>query len=404
MRVAIIGGGIGGLCLAQGLTRAGIQCTVYERDASPDARLQGYRLNIEPIGAQALRDCLPADLWTHLVETAGDVGDGMGVFDEHLHELMREAIPPANVPPERRTHAVSRVTLRQILLSGLDGRVVFGKEFMRYDQRPDGGVAATFADGTVAEADIVIGADGAGSRVRKQMLPQAREIEAPGLGIGGKLILSPATESWLPQALLRGKSMILPKRDFLFTAVFRRRTKTPVDEPNYLLWAFVANRAVLPADILERHGAALRDVVERRAAQWSPVLRRIFDESADETIERFQFRAAARVAPWPSGPVTLLGDAIHFMPPVGGLGGNMALADAVRLRNALVEVRDGRSRHDALDAYHVEMLKRGFGAVQEASRYLGLAISPSVLMRGMARTFFRTCGMIPPLKDAIFGS
>jgi 2-polyprenyl-6-methoxyphenol hydroxylase-like FAD-dependent oxidoreductase len=62
MHVLIIGGGIGGLCLAQGLRRRGVSVAVYERDRTPDARLQGYRLSIEPPGsgtsplATALRD------------------------------------------------------------------------------------------------------------------------------------------------------------------------------------------------------------------------------------------------------------------------------------------------------------------------------------------------------------
>ena len=404
MHVAIIGGGVGGLCLAQGLQRSGVSCTVYERDESPEARLQGYRLNIEPIGAQALHDCLPPDLWAMLVATAGDVGEGMGVFDEQLHQLMQEPTPPPTTAPEQQTHAVSRVTLRRILLLGLDRCVVFGKTFARYELREDGKVVAVFADGTTADADVLVGADGFGSRVRQQLLPRAREIEAPGIGIGGKLYLNEGTEAWLPRPLLRGKSLILPKRDFLFTAIFRRRSQAPVSDRDYLMWAFVAHRQALPADILVRHGAALREIVTRHAAQWSPVLRRIFEESDDETIERFQFRAAAPVKPWPSDRVTLLGDAIHFMPPVGGLGGNMALADAARLRLALVQVRDGvRSSPDALAAYQAEMLKRGFGAVREATGYLKLAISGSSLMRLAARAFFRTCGAVPFLRDAIFG-
>lgn len=398
MHVAIIGGGVGGLCLAQGLKRSGVSCTVYERDESPDSRLQGYRLNIEPIGAQALHDCLPPDLWSLLVATAGDVGEGMGVFDEQLHELMREPTPPPTSREEERTHAVSRVTLRRILLTGLDDVVVFGKQFERYDVQADGKVVATFTDKTTVTADILIGADGAGSRVRHQLLPAAQEIEAPGIGIGGKLYLTPATEAWLPPSLLRGKSLILPKRDFLFTAIFRRRSTAPVSDRDYLMWAFVAHRQALPADILDHHDAALREVVNAHAASWSPTLRRIFAESDDDTIERFIFKAAARPKPWITDRVTLLGDAIHFMPPVGGLGGNMALADAARLRSALVEGGNG-----ALDSYQAEMMKRGFGAVGEATGYLRMAISRNPFIRWAARTFFRTCGAIPFLRDAIFG-
>jgi choline dehydrogenase-like flavoprotein len=65
--VLIVGGGIGGLCLAQGLKQAGISVAVYERDRTPDARLQGYRLNIEPIGARALQASLPTHVWNLLV-------------------------------------------------------------------------------------------------------------------------------------------------------------------------------------------------------------------------------------------------------------------------------------------------------------------------------------------------
>jgi len=62
LHIMIVGGGIGGLCLAQGRKRNGVSVAVYERDQSPDARLQGYRLNIEPMGSRALHMCLPPTL------------------------------------------------------------------------------------------------------------------------------------------------------------------------------------------------------------------------------------------------------------------------------------------------------------------------------------------------------
>ncbi|MFE0153684.1 NAD(P)-binding protein [Nonomuraea sp. NPDC059007] len=101
LRVVIVGGGIGGLCLAQGLHAAGIDVAVYERDAAPDARVQGYRLNIEPVGSRALHDCLPAPLWHILVATAGDPGSGMGVFTERIRLLMREDTPARGARPGR---------------------------------------------------------------------------------------------------------------------------------------------------------------------------------------------------------------------------------------------------------------------------------------------------------------
>src|SRR5690349_12555216 len=150
LHVPVIGGGIGGLCLAQGLRRQGVSVAVYERDRAPDARLQGYRLSIEPPGSAALHACLPAELWQILVATSGDQGERMGVFDEQLHELMAEDPKAGATDPASGSHAISRVTLRQVLLAGLADSVHFGREFARYERTADGKVTAYFADGTSA--------------------------------------------------------------------------------------------------------------------------------------------------------------------------------------------------------------------------------------------------------------
>lgn len=403
-RVLIIGGGIGGLCLAQGLKRSGIPFCVYERDRTPDARLQGYRLSIEPVGSRALFDCLPPDVWRALLESAGESGQGMGVFDERLRELMRED-PAEPSPPEHKAYALSRIVLRRLLLTGLEENVQFGKTFTRFEMKSEGGVAAVFEDGDRVEGDLLVGADGAGSRVRRQLLPDAREIETPGVGVGGKLFLGATPPAWLPQVLLAGKSMVLPRRDFLFTAAFRSAPGNPAceDTADYLMWAFVAHRSGLPAEISALRGQALRRQVEQRTEGWHPGLRLLISETSDDTIEIFPFKAAARVAPWASGPVTLLGDALHHMPPVGGLGGNTALRDAQNLRRALAKVSTGQiGLVPALQTYEAAMISYGFDAVDEARRYLELAISPSRLVRIAAKGFFRTCGAVPPLRRAVF--
>jgi 2-polyprenyl-6-methoxyphenol hydroxylase-like FAD-dependent oxidoreductase len=424
LRVIIVGGGIGGLCLAQGLHAAGISVAVYERDAGPHTRSQGYRLNIEPVGSRALHDCLPAHLWEMLVATAGDPGPGMGVFTERLSLLMREDDVPAGLGPSERAHAVSRITLRRLLLAGLDDIVHFGKEFTSYRQNAEGTVTAFFADGTSTTGELLVGADGARSRVRRQLLPNARQRTTPGIGVGGKLRLGDET-AWLPKELTSTKNMILPKRDFLFTAVFRRREDPDAStarlgdqlraagldpdlviqdakDDDYVMWAYVAHRRALSGATGTR-GQPLRELITPRLTGWNPALGKLIAQTPADSIEQFDFIASAPVKPWPTTNVTLLGDAIHTMPPVGGLGGNAALSDADTLRRALVAVsRDERQLLPAVAQYEQAMLKNGFGAVRAATMYLRLAVLRSRAIRALARTFFRLCGAVPPLRRAIF--
>jgi 2-polyprenyl-6-methoxyphenol hydroxylase-like FAD-dependent oxidoreductase len=405
--VLIIGGGIGGLCLAQGLRKAGIRFQVFERDRTPDARLQGYRLNIEPMGARALHDCLPPELWSTLVATAGDAGGGMGVYDEQLRMLMREDPPPAAAGPTEETHAVSRATLRRLLLTGLDADVTFDKEFVRFEQIDGHQVRAIFADGSSSTGDVLVGADGINSRVRQQFLPNAKVIDTGGLGVGGKLPLTPAVEAWLPPLLLEGKNMILPTKDFLFTAVFRRRLSvatTDGEDVDYIMWAYVARRPTRPSDANDLHGESLRDWVAQRISGWHPFLQRLIAESEAHSVEVFDFRSATRIRPWDSTNITLLGDAVHAMPPVGGIGGNVALSDANALCDVLKSVADGKaSLLPALGTYEADMITRGFAAVNQSRLYLQLAIFPSRLVRAVARAFFRSCGALPFLRRAVFG-
>jgi len=82
--VAIIGGGLGGLCLANGLKKAGISVTVYERDQSPESRPQGYRIHIDPQGSTALHQCLPSHLWDLFASTGGDFSQGFSIVTEQL--------------------------------------------------------------------------------------------------------------------------------------------------------------------------------------------------------------------------------------------------------------------------------------------------------------------------------
>ncbi len=163
----IIGGGIGGLCLAQGLRKAGISATVYERDGSAGSRRQGYRVSLKAAGAGALQECLPEDLFALAVATSIRAATRMVFLDEQLRPKFEK--PLHHDPAGPGGFGVNRLTLREILLAGLDVR--FGRTFTHYSSRSDGRVAAHFADGSSAAGPV-----GRGGRHRVGGAPTA----APG--------------------------------------------------------------------------------------------------------------------------------------------------------------------------------------------------------------------------------
>lgn len=172
-RVLVIGAGTGGLALAQGLVRAGIDVRIFERDAVRTDGLHGYRVGIDPDGSRALHALLPPDLYDTFVATCARAPRWFNMLTEDLKEVLALEIPVQDDPVESEK-SVSRMTLRQVLMTGLEDVIEFGKEFTHFEQHTDGTVSAHFADGSHATGDLLVGADGAGSRVRKQYLPQAR--------------------------------------------------------------------------------------------------------------------------------------------------------------------------------------------------------------------------------------
>jgi salicylate hydroxylase len=192
LHVLIIGGGIGGLTLAQGLKRAGVCAAVYERDCTLTDRLQGYRVHISPTGSRALHECLPPHLFEIFDRTCGAPNMAVRFFTEQMRPLLAfEGDLVADTDPVARHRAASRITLRQLLLAGLDN-VHFGKTFERYEQC-GGRISLCFEDGTSAEGDVLVAADGGGSRVRRQFLPHAQRVETGvvgstprAIGLGGR--------------------------------------------------------------------------------------------------------------------------------------------------------------------------------------------------------------------------
>src|SRR5262245_21697705 len=221
LHVIVIGAGLGGLALGQGMRRAGVEVAVYERDRTATDRLQGYRVHIDSAGSRALHACLPPELFHAFVATCGQPNRGIGFYTHRLRELIwfgGDVDPVAD--PVDSFKSASRISLRQVLLTGLADVVHFGKTFVRYHVRADGRVDAYFDDGSVATGDVLVGADGGNSRVRAQYLPHAKRVDTGVTGIQGKVWLTDEARALVPARLTDGPVMIPgPRGNGMFLAM-----------------------------------------------------------------------------------------------------------------------------------------------------------------------------------------
>jgi 2-polyprenyl-6-methoxyphenol hydroxylase-like FAD-dependent oxidoreductase len=196
----VIGAGTGGLAFAHGLRGSGIAVRVFERDHNLSERAQGYRLTINVRGARALQSCLPKANFEHYVAASAKVSRAVSFFDHQLRRLLFVEVPNTEQTDPYAARPISRVALRQILAEGLEDTVAYGKAFQSFEKTQDGQIVASFEDGSSAEGDVLVGADGAASRVRRQLLPDAKRMETGLVMVMGKLPLDPLVRREAPPA------------------------------------------------------------------------------------------------------------------------------------------------------------------------------------------------------------
>jgi len=370
--VSIIGAGLGGLCLAQGLRRAGIAFDVYERDPAAASRSQGYRIRIDADGQAALAQCLSPELYELFRRSCGGSSGGVRFVGSDLEPVPGRAArswrasDSGNAPSRPHDLSANRQTLREILLCGLEGRVHFGRAFRRFEALDDNDVRIVFEDDRQARSTLLVGADGANSAVRRQLAPGAEPVDTGAACIYGKTIATAALRESLGADLWAGTSVVFADGfavildPMLFQQPLPAMAATlapacslePVDD--YLYWAFIGPRARLGLG----HGqlpdqARLPALVEAVVRQWHPRLRTLFEQGDIRTLAVLPVRSSPpEIAAWSPGPVTLLGDAVHAMSPAGGVGANTALRDAAALARAMA---GERSSLTAVSAYETAM-------------------------------------------------
>jgi 2-polyprenyl-6-methoxyphenol hydroxylase-like FAD-dependent oxidoreductase len=321
------------------------------------------------------------------------------------------------------------MTLRQVLLTGLEDVVSFDKKFSRYEHNSDGTVTVFFEDGNHAVGDVLIGAEGAGSRLRKQRLPHARMEETGIQSLGGKVPITEESKALLSNKVFNGISLVMAPKGFgaiLHVMEFKWDPNGGVkhgvggndaelishwpgflfdNTRDYIMWGVWAARRWFPADPATLSSDQQLGLAREMVKNWHPNMRRLMELTDPSTVFSVNIRTSVPLEPWESSNVTLLGDAIHTMTPGRGVGANTALRDAALLCKRLVEVKDGaRPLIDALHEYEVEMLEYSREAVLESRKQMDARsiVHRPVIGRiplAIARTAMRLINSVPFLKQ-----
>jgi 2-polyprenyl-6-methoxyphenol hydroxylase-like FAD-dependent oxidoreductase len=258
--------------------------------------------------------------------------------------------------PATLSASVDRLTFREVLAAGLGGRIAFGHELARYEAG-DGGVRLHFAGGASADADVLVGADGVHSAVRRQYLPDAEPADTGARCIYGKTPLRdlPAVPSFLTQ----GFTAVVGGRVGMAAGPVRFREPPEAfglsPAYDYLMWAVAGDLPLTTTD-----PAGLHALAGELIRTWHPALRALHAQADIGETFGVRVRVSPPAPPWAPSRVTVLGDAIHAMSPAGGSGANTALRDAALLARTLTTAADPVA---AIGDYEQQMREYGYAAV-----------------------------------------
>lgn len=353
-QVAILGGGPGGLTLARLLQLKGVNVTVYERDVNRDVRVQGATLDLHyESGLKAVQEAGLMDAFKATYRPGADKGRVVDIhaniiYDEHGNDQ------DSGFGDEFFRPEIDRGDLRAILLDSLQpDTVVWDSQFV--NMSPEGERwKLVFKNGQTALADLVIGADGANSKIRP-FVTLVKPFYA-GITILQGNIANGATKAPILHELLKG-GKIYTHSDEKYVHLSAKGDGS-ID---FYISCKVDENWVQTSGIDFSDRAQLLTWFKEAFAGWAPVWLELFENVDLPLLIRPQYCMPLDQTWDAQATITLLGDAAHLMPP-SGEGVNLAMLDALELSECLT--RDAfQDTQTAIAAYEKQMLPR---AVQEA--------------------------------------
>ena len=371
MRIIVVGGGIGGLALAAGLRRHDFDVRVFDRD-NDLAVTGGYHITLDGHAQAALRELVAPEIFERLLASSSALRlrepdaywDRRGRLLGHGPDLS-----------DSLSVDIDRITLRSILADAVGADLHLGRTVTDISRNEDGTPQAIFADGSRAQCDLLVGADGTHSRVARHLAGGPTNEPAGIIGFSGRTVADDLSAHERRRLGPRSGLAFGPRGAALYVGFLDPVGNAVLDAPDLRaaittgptnIWGAMFPEFAVTDSMRDARGVELRTplLAGFRRQGWSERPLEVIARAEPDSIAAFRFSAApSRVHDlplWPAGPITALGDAVHATPPTAGMGAGAAIRDAASLVTNLREVAaDTTTLILAISQFEADMRVRG---------------------------------------------